>query len=160
MGLTNREKHVIYGIFRKKIYSIDVDNIDIKRTKWDIAGDYQDMFPLADESPYFNNEPEILSFIEENILAFIKGLSKIEKTEKNILKDILKNQKKCLEMAYEKNDPKTASTILKEIERLKKELMAFETTSQNAFTKNRRILEQLELLEKKIPGEHFRGLND
>lgn len=151
--LTEKEKRIIYKEIKDNLGLLgdtkESFNLTMMITSFSVGSTYDS------EKDYSIQKQDIEDFIKDVLTTVIKAADTPLKTELSILKAALTHQSKALKMAFIKNDPKTASTVAKEVERIRKEIILLNTTGHTKDTKNKRILNELEKLEAQIPKEYL-----
>jgi hypothetical protein len=151
--LTGKERKLIYIEIKDHIgwLESDKDNIDMVTNVIVslISAGYKEW------NDFLKVEPEIRIAVKDFLVTIRKMLDHPLKSELSILKSALAHQSKALTMSFVRNDPRTASTIAKEVERLQRELILLTEKSTEKGTKNRIILKELEKLEAQIPIEYM-----
>jgi hypothetical protein len=147
--LTGKERKLIYNEIKGHIGWLENDKGSIKWVTNVIVSLISENYKVLDD--FLRVEPELRVAVRDFLVSIGKMLEHPLKTELSILKSALVHQSKALNMAFIRNDPRTASTVAKEVERLRKEIILLTEKSTEKGTKNRIILRELEKLEAQIP---------
>lgn len=153
--LTVKHQAEMYKLLRQNINRISESIEENQKISHLLAFEYSNGVLKGVEA---NLEDEFREWFDIEISKISKALDKSILGIKKILKNALREQKKCLEIAYIKKDAKTASGVIKEIERIQLSLDNLNGKTIDEKTRNRKILDAIIEAENMIPQDYLEGL--